>query len=892
MYHTFQATTAGVLKAPGDGGDALGGKHLRPQGSRRITTTNACVECRRRKIRCDGQQPCGQCLWYQHPQNCSYAKPAQRVIPSRKLVEKLQRTIDQQKRILERLFPGKDVDSLNSTSREELINLALTLPAPPASSPSESGTQTAQSVQTPDDEDVDNLGELFETTVLETPASDESRRHAQGPQQGLSDSVNGLEYDDEQPDAYVGMSSMQAAIKAMQRCAPEREILKREHGVDTVPPGRREIPPVLGVVYPDYSYGMNWLDHYMEKVHSFFPMVDMEQLRMDFTSQHRQDAAWFVLMNIVMALGCLASSTQDNDYHLIFFERARQYLSLESLGSMNIELVQALGIMAGYYMHWLNRPNEASALMGAVMRMATGLGLHREYSVPATRRQGRTSKSRDDNRIAEMRRRTWWGLFCLDVWGSTTTSRPSLGRINSAVSVLPPGKISEEPGNTPHRQDMRALALTHNVDFCRIATRIQDTLATNQLLKYEEIEPIDNDLVAWREGLPSILTNFDEECEPFLRIPRLVMKWRYQNLRIVLHRPILLHIALKRTPYAMLSAEEKVAVGRIRVIAGQNIKDMSEECTMDLISGWNAVWFCHQACLIPLISLFSDLSNMEEVVKWQGQIETALDFFEKIKDYSVAARKTKEWIARIYEESKLHLEQVTQAARCHMEAQKAWHQQQQQQQQIKFEQQEPTKAETLNLDGQELLQQPVQAEVPLRQPPVRPDMHLPMSEAQYIQYVTAQCGQNFSQPHFIPGTAAPAPFTATGLDDMSFWSAQQQQQPQHYQQAAPQSHQYHQQHQPTSMTEQSGPSSLGSFSNFWNGDMVWDRPFEFHDNSVDMFVGMDEYQSPAASVGSGGDGGGGGGMGGPVPAGTAQRAGLGMGSSRPGTGVQGAWGLG
>jgi len=82
MYHTFlaQISSGGI---PGDGNDGM--KPARSTGSsRRISTSNACVECRRRKIRCDGTQPCGQCQWYQHPDACNYSKPAQRVVPSRK----------------------------------------------------------------------------------------------------------------------------------------------------------------------------------------------------------------------------------------------------------------------------------------------------------------------------------------------------------------------------------------------------------------------------------------------------------------------------------------------------------------------------------------------------------------------------------------------------------------------------------------------------------------------------------------------------------------------------------------------------------------------------------------------------------------------------------------
>jgi hypothetical protein len=106
MFHTFQSS-AGQRTPAGEA--EFAGKPTRSTGSRRISTSNACVECRRRKIRCDGTQPCGQCVWYQHPdvsikfdlpqdcnrnksmrltikKACSYSKPAQRVVPSRKSV--------------------------------------------------------------------------------------------------------------------------------------------------------------------------------------------------------------------------------------------------------------------------------------------------------------------------------------------------------------------------------------------------------------------------------------------------------------------------------------------------------------------------------------------------------------------------------------------------------------------------------------------------------------------------------------------------------------------------------------------------------------------------------------------------------------------------------------
>lgn len=78
-YHTFQvASTTGEAKEAG--------RHRRPLASRRVSTSLACIECRRRKIRCDGARPCQQCLWYQHPEQCEYPRSVRKVIPSRTYV--------------------------------------------------------------------------------------------------------------------------------------------------------------------------------------------------------------------------------------------------------------------------------------------------------------------------------------------------------------------------------------------------------------------------------------------------------------------------------------------------------------------------------------------------------------------------------------------------------------------------------------------------------------------------------------------------------------------------------------------------------------------------------------------------------------------------------------
>jgi hypothetical protein len=134
------------------------------------------------------------------------------------------------------------------------------------------------------------------------------------------------------------------------------------------------------------------------------------------------------------------------------------------------------------------------------------------------------------------------------------------------------------------------LPLIHNTAFCKIATTIQDKLSSSPQIPFDEVVRFDDELVRWWDDLPEILTTESEDSVPsFLHVPRLVMKWRYQNLRIILHRPYLLSAALRRTPFSGLSAEEKASIAKCRVIAATTIEDIAAECKEDVISGWNGV---------------------------------------------------------------------------------------------------------------------------------------------------------------------------------------------------------------------------------------------------------------------------------------------------------------
>lgn len=139
------------------------------------------------------------------------------------------------------------------------------------------------------------------------------------------------------------------------------------------------------------------------------------------------------------------------------------------------------------------------------------------------------------------------------------------------------------------------------------------------------------------------------------------MKWRYQNLRLVLYRPVLLHLASRGNACGPISQDELAAVSKLRSIAQQTIEDISREWTRNQMLGWNGVWFLYQASMIPLVSMFWEPWNTQLVHQCQHQLEIVIHALEGMADWSLAARRSKEVVSRMYEASKLPMTPITQA---------------------------------------------------------------------------------------------------------------------------------------------------------------------------------------------------------------------------------------
>jgi hypothetical protein len=204
--------------------------------------------------------------------------------------------------------------------------------------------------------------------------------------------------------------------------------------------------------------------------------------------------------------------------------------------------------------------------------------------------------------------------------------------------------------NSTTGQHIRIVPLIENIKFCKIATLIQDTFALSPLPRSEDRDILDSQLTEWAENLPWILRSTDP-CPEALYTARSVMKWRYQNLRIVLHRPVLLNLANRGSQIIPTPAEINT-VEKCRAVAKETIEDITREWARNQVSGWNAVWFLYQASMIPLVSIFWENWNTAMVREWQSQVEMVLEGLGAMVEWSLSARRSREVVSKMYEASK------------------------------------------------------------------------------------------------------------------------------------------------------------------------------------------------------------------------------------------------
>lgn len=475
---------------------------------------------------------------------------------------------------------------------------------------------------------------------------------------GITDDVNMLSLHVNQNPSYLGISSVMAVLRVITWLDPDCLCLSRSPDRSVVASREASFPPEHQTVDnetlqgDDVSNSPAWdeiplINAYFTYVHPFIPLIEEQSFRDTYMSTERTDSRWLLLLNTVLAMGCIASRSTEDTGHQVYFNRLKTHLTIEVLDSAHLETVQALAILSGFYLHYIQTPNQASSLMGATLKIATMLGLHRDYSEGVG-----PAKAEKASYSIEMRRRVWWSVFMLDTWAGNSLGRPSMGRMSPAITARLPLE--------PIGQSTALLSLVQdNIRFCMISTRMEDTLAVSPLLDEIERQALEETYIEWfkHSSVSPASPRSSMNESPGITTLKNVMRWRYYTNRIFLHRPVLLWYAMRKITWDKLLPEKKAAIELCREACADLINDIAttwrghKPCQM---AGWNANWLMYQAVMVPLLSLYSEPSDPNVVRSSRQQVKVAMATMRDLQAWSTTAKRSLEVVARLYEASKRH----------------------------------------------------------------------------------------------------------------------------------------------------------------------------------------------------------------------------------------------
>lgn len=236
----------------------------------------------------------------------------------------------------------------------------------------------------------------------------------------------------EKEGGYLGVASGAAFIRLLEPNMRRRSSQTRSRQSMTSYPSLTMQPN------PNRQIADIMIDAYFKLFHLNYPIIHEPTFRAQFSEviPRPHGDSWLVLAYVVAAMGVWSSAKTGDNLDFTLFAQARSILSFNFLELGNLTLVQALTLTSNYQQK-RDRPNSAYNYLGLAVRMAMGLGLHKEF-------QGWNISPLN----MEIRRRVWWSLCVFDCGATITFSRPLTWPFDG-VEVSLPRNVHDRVGIIP-----------------------------------------------------------------------------------------------------------------------------------------------------------------------------------------------------------------------------------------------------------------------------------------------------------------------------------------------------------------------------------------------------------------------------------------------------------
>ncbi|KAM5361901.1 hypothetical protein ACJZ2D_012846 [Fusarium nematophilum] len=548
---------------------------------RRPRSAVACDSCRTRKVKCDGGFPCSSCI--QHSFDCAYKDRQPRIIHvqdnhSLDLSTRTNENVEPQTMPL----PGvAESPALQPTSPVSLGDGAVSEPVAPATSTNQGSNVEALA---PSEEAASGLGAVNQHTggsEFYGPSGtfyflSRLRFHAKSRPRSwhLQNTAAGVDIDSSVVNL---LHSSDYPLKNAQDASASNQ-----HG-PSPSPAQAQRPVLESLTLRPTSRNDESLKDieteiqrecvrlYFENLHCVHPILDHtnflgrceRELWLDREPDNSTPASkqgqgkqrFLALFNVVLAIGAITAGEtslltwdrttkflehgSSNDVFSnppsytpirvarLYFEKTRTLLG-DIFESSSIETTQTLFLMSVFCQNAL-KPHSCYMYSGMALRTAFAIGL------PTTSEQCGSEKSR-----------LWWAMYSFEIEMCSSAGRQSFLQAPKHYGIPLPSSTTLEP-LLPFINCMVDLAGI----LAEVAANGSPPCQDESLVaKSNKSMNLERSLKEWKEGLPNDLdfsTSSLRENELITK-QKVVLRLRYLNMKILIHRPFLLSVSIGQDP--------------------------------------------------------------------------------------------------------------------------------------------------------------------------------------------------------------------------------------------------------------------------------------------------------------------------------------------------------
>jgi hypothetical protein len=613
---------------------------------KRRRVTRACDECRRKKIKCDGKQPCTHCTVYSY--ECTYDQPSnRRRNPAPQYVEALESRLHKAEALLRVVLPDLNLDDpqfdvhateqmLLAFKREKLQQPSQ--PPAQSSQPSQAASQQSHANGSADAPGADEAG--ADESLLES----------------MVDKSGSLDLDDQGHWDYHGHTSGIIFLRRLRkqlgvyqpgtgeiplRTRPALQQFLESPKSTSESPQEPSLPPTHDLPPRDVARRLchNALEDgcaLIRFVHepSFYALLDRVY---DTSPEHftNEENSFLPLLYIVMSVGCLFSDDGAGTLDVSGYESAIgqgfQYFKagrhlLEITDCRDLTSLQAICFMV-IFLQSSAKLSTCYSYVGIALRSSLRLGLHRSVTAnfnPVER---------------ELRRRIFWVVRKMDVYVSTLLGLPQMlsdddidqeyplsidGEFITENGILPSpeGRIHAMVGANAHtRLSVIVLKIVKYIYPLKTAQHRSES-DQRYVVSHSKIREIERDLQNWMEELPAALRPGTEVSPQIERI-RQLLRISYAHAQMVMYRPFLHYVSsgsqargVDRRSYACAAACVSVSRNIVHITTGMHKKG--------LLNG--SFWFTMYTTYFAILSLlFFVLENPDSPTAKDGVLKDAME---------------------------------------------------------------------------------------------------------------------------------------------------------------------------------------------------------------------------------------------------------------------------